>query len=73
MTLGPVIDSPFSETAKARLHSEIRTTDFRGEMYTYEHINYRCDETGIEFNTDETSNESTFSIVLNTISRRRKS
>lgn len=53
MTLQPVIDSPFSETAKARLHSETRTTDFRGEMYTYEHINYRCDETNIEFTTDE--------------------
>lgn len=53
MTLGPVIDSPFAENAKARLQHLTETTEFRGETYTYEHINYRCEETGIEFTTDE--------------------
>ena len=53
MTLGPVIDSPFAENAKAHLQHQTETMEFRGEKYTYEHINYRCDETGIEFNTDE--------------------
>ncbi|MBO5553071.1 MAG: hypothetical protein J5937_02590 [Paludibacteraceae bacterium] len=48
-----VINSPFSETAKARLQHLTETMDFRGETYTYEHINYRCDETGLEFTTDE--------------------
>lgn len=53
MTLGPVIDSPFAENAKAHLQHLTETMEYRGEKYTYEHINYRCDETGIEFNTDD--------------------
>ena len=48
-----VINSPFSETAKAHLQTLTETMEFRGERYTYEHINYRCDETGMEFTTDE--------------------
>lgn len=48
-----VINSPFSETAKAHLQHLTETMDFRGETYKYEHINYRCDETGLEFTTDE--------------------
>ena len=48
-----VINSPFSETTKAHLQKLTETKEFRGETYTYEHINYRCDETGLEFTTDE--------------------
>ena len=53
MNLEKVIDSPFSETAKAHLQSLTENMEFRGENYTYEHINYRCEETGLEFTTDE--------------------
>ena len=47
-----VIDSPFSE-GKAHLQRQMETMEYRGEMYTYEHVNYRCDETGLEFTTDD--------------------
>ncbi|MBR6017422.1 MAG: hypothetical protein IK073_02230 [Paludibacteraceae bacterium] len=47
-----VIDSPFSE-GKAHLQHLKETTEYRGEMFTYEHTNYRCDETGLEFTTDD--------------------
>ena len=53
MILKPVIDSPFAENAKAHLQHLTETMEFRGEKYTYEHINYRCDETGLEFTTDD--------------------
>lgn len=53
MTPRQVIESPFAENAKARLQHLTETMVFRGEKYTYEHINYRCEETGIEFTTDE--------------------
>ncbi len=53
MTLGPVIDSPFAENAKAHLQHLTETMEYRGETYTYEHINYRCEATGLEFTTTE--------------------
>ena len=53
MKLGPVIDSPFADNAKAYLQSEMWTTEYRGEKYTYEHINYHCEATGLEFTDTE--------------------
>ena len=53
MILQPVIESPFAENAKAHLQHLTETMEFRGETYTYEHINYRCDVTGMEFTTDD--------------------
>jgi DNA-binding transcriptional regulator YiaG len=38
---------------EAILQKEMRTTDYRGEMYTYEHHNYRDLETDIEFTTND--------------------
>lgn len=38
---------------EAILQKEMRTTDYRGEMYTYEHQNYRDLETDIEFTTND--------------------
>lgn len=46
------IDSPFSE-GKAVLQAETRDMDFRGERFSYLHRNYRCEETGMEFTTDD--------------------
>ena len=47
-----IIDSPFSD-GKAYLQEQMLETDFRGEKYRYLHRNYRCEETGLEFTTDE--------------------
>ena len=52
MNLQRVIDSPFSE-GKAVLHEEMRDTDFRGEKFRYLHRNYRCEDTGMEFTSDD--------------------
>ena len=38
---------------EAILQKEMRTTEYRGEMYTYEHHNYRDLETDIEFTTND--------------------
>lgn len=53
MNLKPVIESPFAENSKAHLQHLTETMEYRNEIYTYEHINYRCDETGVEFTTDD--------------------
>ncbi len=52
MILQRSIESPFSN-GKAVLQEEMRNTDFRGESFQYLHRNYRCEETGLEFTTDE--------------------
>ena len=52
MNLQRVIDSPFSE-GKAVLQEEMREADLRGEHFRYLHRNYRCEETGLEFTTDD--------------------
>jgi len=52
MILQKVIDSPFSE-GKAVLHEEMREMDLRGEHFQYLHRNYRCEDTGMEFTTDD--------------------
>lgn len=52
MNLQPVTDSPFSE-GKAVLKEQMLETDYRGEKYRYLHQNYRCEETGMEFTTDD--------------------
>lgn len=46
------IDSPFSN-GKAALHKEKREMNFRGEQFSYLHCNYRCQDTGTEFTTDD--------------------
>ena len=48
-----VIDSPLAENAKAHLQCMTETVEYRGETYTYKHVNYRCEETGIEFTNTE--------------------
>lgn len=52
MMLQRVIDSPFS-AGKAVLQEEMRDTELRGEHFRYLHRNYRCEETGMEFTTDD--------------------
>jgi len=52
MMLQRTIDSPFSE-GKAVLMEQQSEMDYRGERYSYLHRNYRCEDTGIEFTTDE--------------------
>lgn len=52
MILQKTIDSPFSE-GKAVLQEEMRDADMRGEHFRYLHRNYRCEETGMEFTTDD--------------------
>ena len=46
------IDSPLSY-GKAVLQKEMCDIEYRGEHFKYLHINYRCDETGLEFTTDD--------------------
>lgn len=50
--LNKTIDSPFSE-GKAVLQEQMRDMDLRGERFQYLHRNYRCEETGMEFTTDD--------------------
>ena len=51
--IAKVIDSPLAENAKAHLQSMTETVEYRGETYTYKHVNYRCEKTGYEFTNTE--------------------
>lgn len=49
--------SPFAD-CEATLMEEMRELKYRGEMYSYLHRFYRCDNTGIDFTTTELDDES---------------
>lgn len=53
-----VIKSPFAD-CEARLMHEEREVVFRGDTYRYLAQFYRCDETGLDFTTDELDQSNT--------------